>query len=513
MHTVLFRHTRILKDFRPVAAASRLYLSRKINIMPVARESPSPPSSPRPSKRVKLDDNEDGSPATAPKIDDSWRIPVDYTNGVILAPMVRSGTLPTRLLSLKYGATLVWSPEIVDKAIIGSERIVDERTGVISYMKPNSNNPIFTTHPIERTHLIFQMGSSDPQLAAQAAMKPNSNNPIFTTHPIERTHLIFQMGSSDPQLAAQAAQVVFRDVAGIDLNCGCPKPFSVHAGMGAALLSTPDILCGILSKLRATLPPNVPISAKIRLLADAEATRALVSRIWREGGISALTVHCRTREMRPVTPAVTSRMREAVDQIAELEAEDETGRRVAIIYNGDCSGASAAQEIRDSTGATSVMIARAAEANPSCFDASRPVRDAELEIMPEYLRLAKYLDNHFSNTKFCVQQFNSPTTPESSKALLKAARKAFHQRISQAKNYDMLEAALPGGGGLGGGEEIMDEIKELMKRRVNEAQGLKRGAEEVGDDRSTKDKLEVATGSLKPSPEEIPTDLETLAVA
>ncbi|CAE6476103.1 unnamed protein product [Rhizoctonia solani] len=477
MHTVLFRHTRILKDFRPVAAASRLYLSRKINIMPVARESPSPPSSPRPSKRVKLDDNEDGSPATAPKIDDSWRIPVDYTNGVILAPMVRSGTLPTRLLSLKYGATLVWSPEIVDKAIIGSERIVDERTGVISYMKPNSNNPIFTTHPIERTHLIFQMGSSDPQLAAQAA------------------------------------QVVFRDVAGIDLNCGCPKPFSVHAGMGAALLSTPDILCGILSKLRATLPPNVPISAKIRLLADAEATRALVSRIWREGGISALTVHCRTREMRPVTPAVTSRMREAVDQIAELEAEDETGRRVAIIYNGDCSGASAAQEIRDSTGATSVMIARAAEANPSCFDASRPVRDAELEIMPEYLRLAKYLDNHFSNTKFCVQQFNSPTTPESSKALLKAARKAFHQRISQAKNYDMLEAALPGGGGLGGGEEIMDEIKELMKRRVNEAQGLKRGAEEVGDDRSTKDKLEVATGSLKPSPEEIPTDLETLAVA
>ncbi|KAH7338955.1 hypothetical protein B0J17DRAFT_570963 [Rhizoctonia solani] len=449
--------------------------------MPVSRESPSPPSSPRPSKRVKLDDDADDSLATASKIDDSWRIPVDYTNGVILAPMVRSGTLPTRLLSLKYGATLVWSPEIVDKAIIGSERIVDERTGVISYMKPNSNNPVFTTHPVERTHLIFQMGSSDPELAAQAA------------------------------------QMVFQDVAGIDLNCGCPKPFSVHAGMGAALLSTPDVLCGILSKLRATLPPNVPVSAKIRLLADAEATRALVSRIWREGGISALTVHCRTREMRPVTPAVTSRMREAVDQIAELEAQDETGRRVAVIYNGDCSGAPAAQEIRDTTGATSVMMARAAEANPSCFDASRPVRDAELEIMPEYLRLAKYLDNHFSNTKFCVQQFNSPTTPESSQALLKAARKAFHQRISQAKNYDMLEAALPGGGGLGGGEKIMDEIKELMKRRLSEAQRLKGGveewAEEVEGGRSPKDQLEAVSRSPKQSSERISTHPETLAVA
>ncbi|CAE6428384.1 unnamed protein product [Rhizoctonia solani] len=459
--------------------------------MPVARESPSPPSSPRPSKRVKLEDKVDNSPTTESTVDDSWRIPVDYTNGVILAPMVRSGTLPTRLLSLKYGATLVWSPEIVDKAIIGSQRIVD---GVISYMKPNSNNPVFTTHPVERTHLIFQMGSSDPELAAQAA------------------------------------QVVLQDVAGIDLNCGCPKPFSVHAGMGAALLSAPDVLCGILSKLRATLPSNVPVSAKIRLLADAEATRALVSRIWREGGISALTVHCRTREMRPVTPAVTPRMREAVDQIAELEAEDKTGRRVAVIYNGDCSGASAAQEIRDITGATSVMMARAAEANPSCFDASRPVRDAELEIIPEYLRLAKYLDNHFSNTKFCIQQFNSPMTPEASQALPKAARKAFHQRISQTKNYDMLESALPGGGGLTGGEKIMDDIKGLMKRRVSEAQRLeervdkkaKEGAEAKGeqavkieeaeDGGSGEGSLEVISESPKSPPKRTPTHLETLTV-
>ncbi|CAE6358480.1 unnamed protein product [Rhizoctonia solani] len=332
------------------------------------------------------------------------------------------------------------------------------------------------------------------------------------------------LGSSDPDLAAQAAQVVIQDVAGIDLNCGCPKPFSVHAGMGAALLSTPDLLCGILSKLRSTIPPNVPLSAKIRLLADAEATRALVSRIWREGGISALTVHCRTREMRPATPAVTSRMREAVDQIAELEAEDKTGRRVAVIYNGDCPGALAAQEMKDRTGATSVMMARAAEANPSCFDPSRPVRDAELEIMPEYLRLAKYLDNHFSNTKFCVQQFNSPTTPESSQALPKAARKAFHQRISQAKNYDMLESALPGGGGLGSGEDIMNKIKETMRHRVINAQKHREnvndrfgveGVEgvEVDDEGLGEDKLEAPVESPLESstPREVPSRVKVAA--
>lgn len=33
---------------------------------------------------------------------------VDYRGKVVLAPMVRSGELPSRLLALKYGADLVW---------------------------------------------------------------------------------------------------------------------------------------------------------------------------------------------------------------------------------------------------------------------------------------------------------------------------------------------------------------------------------------------------------------------
>ncbi len=33
---------------------------------------------------------------------------VDYRQKVVLAPMVRTGELPTRLLALNYGADLVW---------------------------------------------------------------------------------------------------------------------------------------------------------------------------------------------------------------------------------------------------------------------------------------------------------------------------------------------------------------------------------------------------------------------
>ena len=43
---------------------------------------------------------------------DDQKIPkdaLDYRDKVILAPMVRIGTLPSRLLALKYGADLVYA--------------------------------------------------------------------------------------------------------------------------------------------------------------------------------------------------------------------------------------------------------------------------------------------------------------------------------------------------------------------------------------------------------------------
>jgi hypothetical protein len=53
-------------------------------------------------------------------------------------------------------------------------------------------------------------------------------------------------------------------VAAIDLNMGCPKPFSVHAGMGAALLSNQLKVKEILTAMVDASP--VPVSAKIRVL-------------------------------------------------------------------------------------------------------------------------------------------------------------------------------------------------------------------------------------------------------
>lgn len=45
---------------------------------------------------------------------------LNYANKVILAPMVRIGTLPSRLLALKYGADIVYC-EVSEKIWIAAE--------------------------------------------------------------------------------------------------------------------------------------------------------------------------------------------------------------------------------------------------------------------------------------------------------------------------------------------------------------------------------------------------------
>ncbi|KAF8204206.1 hypothetical protein K438DRAFT_1819329 [Mycena galopus ATCC 62051] len=360
----------------------------------ISRRSHSRSPSPRASKRTKFD----------------HLTSEDFKNGIMLAPMVRSGALPTRLFALKHGAALVWGPEMVDKAMLHAERVVDSVTGLISYN--------------------------------------GKSRAMFTTHPIEKPYLIFQIGSSDPELAVQAARTVMHDVSGIDLNCGCPKPFSTHSGMGAALLTNPDLLCSILTALRAAMPPEITVSAKIRLLPSQEDTLKLVERIVNTG-ISALTVHCRTRTMREQDAALVERLKEIVEFVEGM------GKGIAVIENGDCAGAEDAKRIRDLTGAHSVMIARAAESNPSCFSLE-PLSDVERTLTPAYLRVAKYLDNNWGLTKFCVAQFKGKHIDVN-----KAAQKRYREVLHGTKGFDGLEEIV----GSWTGEDDFREIVKTIEAR------------------------------------------------
>lgn len=53
------------------------------------------------------------------------RLKLDYSNKLILAPMVRGSRLPMRLLALQYGADLVYTDEMIDHSLLTAERRVN----------------------------------------------------------------------------------------------------------------------------------------------------------------------------------------------------------------------------------------------------------------------------------------------------------------------------------------------------------------------------------------------------
>ena len=59
---------------------------------------------------------------------------LNYEGKWILAPMVKIGTLPFRLLSLHYGADIVYTEEIIDFRLLRSERVDNKVLGTIDYI-------------------------------------------------------------------------------------------------------------------------------------------------------------------------------------------------------------------------------------------------------------------------------------------------------------------------------------------------------------------------------------------
>lgn len=276
---------------------------------------------------------------------------MDYNNKLILAPMVRVGTLPLRLLAAEYGADITYGEEIIDHKFVKCERRINEFIGSTDFVEKGTDNVVFRTCDEERNRVVFQIGTSD-------AVR-----------------------------ALTAARIVCKDVAAIDINMGCPKSFSVSGGMGSALLSKPELIHDILTTLKRNL--DVPITCKIRLLKSSQDTVELARRI-EKTGVSALAVHGRKVADRPKDPAKWS---EIADVVAALS--------IPVIANGDVVEYEDFQRIKLATGASSVMVARGALWNPSMFspDGKLPWEDMKIE----YVRKSILWDNDIKFTKHTLK--------------------------------------------------------------------------------------------------------------
>jgi len=222
------------------------------------------------------------------------------------------------------------------------------------------------------------------------------NSLVFRTCNLERDKLVLQIGTSDGERAAAAAKKVEKDISGIDVNMGCPKGFSLKGGMGAALLTQPHKVRDILTKLVANV--NIPVTAKIRLLPSLTATLELVSLI-ESCGVTALGVHGRTKEQRPNDPCDA----EAINAVVKHTS-------LPIIANGGSSNNrnspintyQGIKEFWQKTEAASVMVARAAEWNPSVFREGE--REDIMIVIQKYFGYAIEFDYPFNIVKYCVQQ-------------------------------------------------------------------------------------------------------------
>lgn len=294
-----------------------------------------------------------------------------YKGKAILAPMVRVGTLPMRLLALKYGADIVYAEEIIDFKILKTTRIENKLLGTVDF--------VLTDGTV-----------------------------VFRTCDAEKQRVVFQMGTADPERALKVAKLLENDVAGIDVNMGCPKDYSCKGGMGAALLTQPDTVRKILTTLVQGV--SKPVTCKIRILPTVEETIAFAKMV-EETGIVALAVHGREKHERSRDPVHINVIREVAKAVS-----------IPVIANGVSLMINTYKDIekyRQETGCSSVMLARAAQWNPSIF--RKEGRLSASEVITEYIKLAINFDNNFGNTKYCLQRLlHEDTTSTEALQLLHA---------------------------------------------------------------------------------------------
>ena len=168
---------------------------------------------------------------------------VELNNNVFLAPMAGITDLPYRSICKEFGAGLTYSEMVSSKGMFYKD---------------------------DKTNLLIQKAENEKPFAVQ----------IF---------------GSDADIMADVAEGLSEKAEIIDINMGCPAPKVVKNDDGSKLMLNPKLIDEITKKVvgKAT----VPVTIKIRKGWDKEHINALeIAKIAENNGISAITIHGRTRE-------------------------------------------------------------------------------------------------------------------------------------------------------------------------------------------------------------------------
>jgi nifR3 family TIM-barrel protein len=204
-----------------------------------------------------------------------------------------------------------------------------------------------------------------------------------------------QLMGSDPAEFGPAARVLAEvgyDV--IDINFGCPVRKVLGRCRGGYLLSVPETALEIVSRVREAVPPQIPVTVKMRRgIDDTPQARDQFFTIFDGAfarGISAVTLHGRTVEQKYVGPSRWAFLKEVKQYAPER----------TVLGSGDLFTPHDCLNMIAETGVDGVTVARGAIGNPWIFAQCRalaaglplpapPTLHEQRAVIAEHFRLAE----------------------------------------------------------------------------------------------------------------------------
>ena len=193
-------------------------------------------------------------------------------------------------------------------------------------------------------------------ISANPALRHSSESLRRIDHSGETGPISIQLLGADPLQMAEAAKFnVDRGANIIDINMGCPSKKVCNRRVGSALLRHEILVGQILDAVVSAV--DVPVTLKIRTGWDPNQRNGVrIAKIAESAGVSALSVHGRTRQCRFHGP---------VEYQTIKQIKREVG--IPVIANGDIDSPQKAKRVLDYTQADGIMIGRAAQGQPWLF--------------------------------------------------------------------------------------------------------------------------------------------------